>query len=270
MSGVLGKQVVVENKTGSGTLVGTDYAAKQPPDGYTLLVGSTSNLAINPGLYSRLPYNPAKDFVLIRMLVSVPFMLTVNKDLPINSLAQFVDYARKNPGKLNYGSAGNGSGQHIAGALLALTAKINVQHVPYRGAAAARNDLLAGRIQFLVDNAASIVSQIEGKKFRAFATTGEKRWPKMPNLPTYSDYFKHDVSLEAWFGIFARTGTPKAIRDKLASVLDKVMQDKKILDRFAAIGYVRNERSPAEAEAYVAKEMKRWPAFLHEAKIRIN
>jgi len=270
MSQLLGKQVVVENKTGSGTLVGTDYASKQAPDGYTLLVGSTSNLAINPGLYSKLPYDPVKDFVLVRLLVSVPFALVVNDKLPVNSLAEFIDYAKKNPGKLNYGSAGNGSGQHIAGALLAVTAKLNVQHVPYRGAAAATNDLLAGRIQFFVDNAASIVNMIDAKKVKAFAVTSEKRWPRMPTLPTYSEYFKHDVSLEAWFGIFARTGTPKAVIDKLASALDKMMQDKKTLDRFAAVGYVRNERNPADSAAYVAKEMKRWPAFLHEAKIRIN
>jgi tripartite-type tricarboxylate transporter receptor subunit TctC len=145
-----------------------------------------------------------------------------------------------------------------------------MQHVPYRGAAAAKNDLLAGRIQFLVDNAASIVNQVEAKKFKALAVTGEKRWPRMPQLPTYSEYFKRDVSLEAWFGIFARSGTPKAILDKLAAALDKEMQDKKTLSRFASIGYVKNERDPAASAAYVAKEMKRWPAFLRQAKIRIN
>lgn len=270
MTPLIGKQVVVENKTGSGTLVGTDFASKAAPDGYTLLVGSTSNLAINPGLYSKLPYNPEKDFVLVRLLVAVPFMLAVNDKLPVNSLTEFIDYARKNPGKLNYGSAGNGSGQHIAGALLALTGKLDMQHVPYRGAAAAANDLLAGRIQFLVDNAATILGQVKAKKVKAFATTGEKRWPPMPELPTYSEYFKQDVSLEAWFGIFARTGTPKAVIERLGAVLDKMMQDKKTLERFAAVGYVKNERNAADSAAYVAKEMKRWPAFLRQANIRIN
>ncbi|MFM2083538.1 MAG: hypothetical protein RLY95_356, partial [Pseudomonadota bacterium] len=184
----LGKQlsqsIVVENKPGSGTLVGTDFVAKAAPDGYTLLVGSVSNLALNMGLYANLPYDSLRDFELLGLASSYSYTLMARKDLPFKDLRELVAYAKTNPGKLSYASAGNGSGQHVLAAALWHLAGVELIHVPYRGAQAAYQDLLGGRVDVFFDLAPTARVQVDAGNVRALATSGAARNPMHPDVPT--------------------------------------------------------------------------------------
>lgn len=204
----LGQPVVVENRTGSGTVVGTDAAAKAAPDGYTLLTGSVSNMVLNMGLYKNLSYDSLKDFEPVGLAVSYSYTLLGRNSLPFNNLAGLVAYAKANPGKLTYASAGNGSGQHVIAAALWSLAGVDIVHVPYRGAQPAYADLLGDRVDLFFDLTPTTRAHVDTGKLKAIAVSSAERNPMQPTVQTINESGTVKLELESWFGYFAPSRTP--------------------------------------------------------------
>jgi tripartite-type tricarboxylate transporter receptor subunit TctC len=268
LSGLLGQQVVVENRPGAGTLVGTEAAATAAPDGYTLLVGATPNLAFNPGLYEKLPYDPLRDFVPLGLAVGYPYILVTRKDLPQSSLRELLDHARANADKITYASGGNGTGQHIGSALITHLAGVKMTHVPYRGAQAAYTDLLAGRVDIFYDNLQTAKPHVESGTVKAFATSMTTRHPTFPNLQTIKEATGLDFDMVSWFGYFAPAKTPQPVVVRLRAEFAKVMQMPDVAARFDAAGGILMRLSPAETEALVKRDIERWSSLIKAAGLK--
>ncbi len=263
----LNQQVVVENRTGAGTLVGTEAAAKSTPDGYTLLVGGLSNIAANVGLYKKLPYDPLADFVPVGMVASYSYSLVSRKDLPQQNLRELIDFARANPGKLTYASGGVGTGQHIAAAALAHITGVKMLHVPYRGAQAAHLDLQSGRVDLFFDNAGTAKPYVDDGRVKPFAVSSAQRFAGMPSVPTVNETGVAQMDMEAWFGIFARSGTPPAVLKRLQSEMAKAIQSPDMAKRFESGGGRVLRMSAAETDAFVKSEIKKWSTLIRAAGI---
>ncbi len=263
----LNQQVVVENRTGAGTLVGTELAAKATPDGYTLVVGGLSNIAANVGLYKNLPYDPLKDFVPVGMVASYSYSLVSRKDLPQQNLKELIDFARANPGKLTYASGGVGTGQHIAAAALAQLTGVKMVHVPYRGAQAAHLDLQSGRVDLFFDNAGTAKPYVDDGRVKAYAVSSAQRFAGMPGVPTVNETGVAQMDMEAWFGIFARSGTPPAVLKRLQSEMAKAIQAPDVAKRFESGGGRILRMSAADADVFVKSEIKKWSTLIRAAGI---
>jgi tripartite-type tricarboxylate transporter receptor subunit TctC len=266
----LGQQVVVENRTGAGTLVGTDVAAKSTPDGYTLLVGSLSNLAANLGMYQKLPYNPLADFVPVGMIVAYSYALVSRKDLPQQSLREIVEFARAHPGKLTYASGGIGTGQHVAAAVLGQLTGVQMVHVPYRGAQAAHIDLLSGRVDIFFDNAVTAQPYVDDGRLKVYAVSSARRFPGMPGVPTVNETGVAKMEMDAWFGLYARAGTPDAVLKRLRAEMDKVINAPDVVARFEKGGGRILRMSPTEADAYTKSEISKWSTLIRQAGIKAD
>jgi tripartite-type tricarboxylate transporter receptor subunit TctC len=264
---VTGQSFVVENRTGSGTLVGTDLAAKAPADGYTLLVGSVSNLALNPGLYANLPYDSLKDFEPIGLLVSYSYTLVGRKDLPMKNLQEVIAYAKANPGKLNYASAGNGSGQHVLAAALWHLAKVDVAHVPYRGAQPAYQDLLGGRVDLFFDLSPTARVQVDAGNARALAVSGGARNPMHPQVPTVQESGTQ-LELESWFGLFAPAKTPPEVIARLRSDFAKVAAMPDVQESLLKGGGKPMALIGDDARAVVRRDVDQWSRLVRTMGIR--
>ena len=265
---LLGQAVVVENRPGAGTLVGTEAAAKAPADGYTLLVGALSNLALNPGLYAKLPYDPIKDFTPIGLVVSYSYTLVARKDLPQNTLKDLIEYARANPGKVTYASGGNGSGQHIAPAVMAHLAGVKMEHVPYKGAQAAYQDVIAGRVDVFFDVTPTARGQVDGGTVKALAVSSRERQPVHPNVPSVMETGVAALDMETWFGLFAPAATPPAVVARLRAELAKVSAMPDVIERFQKGGGRALRLSTADTEALVKRDVERWTKVIREAGIK--
>ncbi len=264
---LLGQPVVVENRPGAGTLVGTDIASKAAPDGYTLLLGGVSNMAFNVGLYPKLAYDPVRDFTPVGMVVSWPYMLIARKDLPQNSFMEVIDFARANPGKLTYASAGRGTGQHLASAVLSHLAKLDILHVPYSGAQPAYQDLLGGRIDLFFDNSSTALPQVKGEKVKAFAVSTAKRYAPTPDLPSVKETGVADMDMDSWFGVFAPRATPQPVLERLRTEMAKVRADPSVIDVFAKSGGAMATMTPQEAEVFARSEAEHWGKLIREAGV---
>jgi tripartite-type tricarboxylate transporter receptor subunit TctC len=264
----MGQSVIVENKPGSGTLVGTDLVAKSAPDGYTLLVGSVSNLALNPGLYPNLPYDSLKDFEPVGLAVAYSYTLMARKDLPQASLQEVVAYARANPRKLTYASAGNGSGQHVLAAALWHLAGVEITHVPYRGAQAAYQDLLGGRVDLFFDLSPTARVQVDAGTVKALAVSGAARNPMHPALPTIHETAVAALELESWFGYFAPAKTPPEVLTRLRSDLAKVIAAPDVTEAFRKAGGKPLSLNPGETRALVQRDVERWTRLIRDAGIK--
>ena len=268
----LGKQiaqpVVVENRPGSGTLIGTDAVAKATPDGYTLLVGSVSNLAINPGLYRNLPYDSLRDFEPVGLAVAYSYTLMARKDLPFNTLKDLVAYAKANPGKLTYASAGNGSGQHVLAAALWHLAGVDLVHVPYRGAQAAYQDLLGGRVDVFFDLSPTARVQVDAGNVKALAVSGSTRLAGHPAVPTITETGAAALELESWFGLFMPAKTPPDVAALLRTELAKVIAAPDVIDIFRKAGGRPLTLSPADTRALVKRDVDRWTKLTRELEIK--
>lgn len=268
----MGKQMsqsfVVENRPGSGTLVGTDLAAKAAPDGYTLLVGSVSNLALNMGLYPNLPYDSLRDFETIGLAVSYSYTLMARKDLPFKSLKEVVDHAKANPGKLSYASAGNGSGQHVIAAALWHTAGVDLVHVPYRGAQAAYQDLLGGRVDLFFDLSPTARIQVDAGNARALVVSGPSRNPMHPDVPSITETGVAALELESWFGLFAPAKTPPDILERLRTEMGRVTGQREVADGFVKAGGKPLSMSVSEARALVQRDVERWSRLVRTIGIK--
>jgi tripartite-type tricarboxylate transporter receptor subunit TctC len=256
LSESLGQQVVVDNRPGAAGALGADVAAKAPADGYTLLLTTTSIYAILPSLKRNLPYDPVKDFVPISRLATASNVLVVNVSLPASSVAELVQLAKSKPGVMNYASAGIGSPAHLAGEMLNLLAGIKLTHVPYKGAAPALLDMIAGNVQLLITSPISAGAHMNGGRVRALATTGTERNPSLPQLPTIAEAVPGYEITQSW-GIVVPTGTPLQIVKRLSEEVMKAMRLPDIRERVLKTGAVPAGDSPAAFEAFIARERQR-------------
>jgi tripartite-type tricarboxylate transporter receptor subunit TctC len=264
----MGQSFVAENKTGSGTLIGTDFVAKSAPDGYTLLVGSISNIALNPGLYRNLPYDSLKDFEPLGLAVSYSYTLMARKDLPFTTLKDVIAYAKANPRKLTYASAGNGSGQHVLAAALWHVAGVDITHVPYRGAQAAYLDLLGGRVDLFFDLAPTARVQIDAGTVKALATSGNARNTMHPDVPTIAETGVAALELESWFGYFAPSKTPPEILARLRTELARVIAAPDVADTFRKAGGKPMSLNAEQTRALVQRDVDRWTKLIRDADIK--
>ncbi|HYR34249.1 MAG TPA: tripartite tricarboxylate transporter substrate binding protein [Burkholderiales bacterium] len=267
LAALLGQPVVVENRPGGGTVIGTEAVARAEPDGYTILLGASANLAFTPGLYKNLPYNPKSDFVPLGLAAGFAYTLVARTDFAQNSLKEVVDYARQNPGKLTYASAGNGSGQHICAALVWYLAGVNVTHVPYKGAQAAYQDLIPGRVDLFFDAASTARGQVEGGRLKPLAVSGPARLGFHPATPTVRETGVLDFEMESWAGYFVRAATPPAALARLQGEFAKVVANPEIAASFEKRGARPMRMSAREAEPYVAGEIDKWTRLIREAGI---
>lgn len=267
---LLGQAVVVENRPGGGTVVGTELAAKADPDGYTLLLGASANLAFSPGLYRKLPYDTKKDFVPVGLAAAFAYTLVARSDLPLRSLREIIDYARANPGKLTYASAGNGSGQHICAALLWHLAGVSLTHVPYKGAQAAYQDLIPGRVDLFFDASSTARGQIEGGRVKPLAVSSPARLAFQPEVATVRESGVLDFAMESWAGFFARSGTPEPVLARLRAEFDKVVSSPEIAAGFEKRG-ARALRLPlGDTEVFVAQEIDKWTQLIRGAGLAVD
>ena len=263
----LGQPLVVENRTGSGTVVGTQVAAQAPADGYTLLIGGLANIAFNPGLYEKLPYKPS-DFVPVALVGTFSYMLVGRKDLPQSTLREVIDFAKANPGKLTMATGGAGSGQHVAAALFKNLAKVDILEVPYKGAQAVYTDLFGGRLDLFFDNTATARPFVEGGRAKAIVTSNSGRDPVLPQVPDGREAGLPGLVLESWIGLFAPAQTPQPAIEKLQAAVAKIMKSPEVIKRLETSGIRPMSMEPKDTERFVKAESEKWAQFLRNAGIK--
>lgn len=266
----LGQSFVVDNRPGAGSVIGTDLAAKAAPDGYSLLMGSVSNIALNMGLYEKLSYDSLRDFEPVGLAVSYSYTLMARKDLPLNSLKEVVEHARANPDKLSYASAGNGSGQHVLAAALWHLAGVKLVHVPYRGAQAAYQDLLGGRVDLFFDLSSTARTQVQAGTVKALALSGAERNPMHPQVPTITESGVAQLDLESWFGYFVPSKTPAEVQDSLRVELAKVVAQPDLQEVFRKAGGKPLNLSAEQTRSLVRRDVERWSRLVREIGIKAD
>jgi tripartite-type tricarboxylate transporter receptor subunit TctC len=264
---LLGQPVVVENRPGAGTLVGTDAAAKAAADGYSLLLGGLSNIALNPGLYDKLSYDPRKDFVPVGLAVTWSYTLVARQDLPQKDLKELVAFAREHPDEITYASAGRGSGQHVAMAVTAQLAGIKLRHVTYRGAQAAYQDVLGGRVDLFFDISSTARAQVDAGNVRALAVSSKARQPMHAEVPSVAETGVAPLDMESWFGLFAPAAVPGPVLSRLRAELAKVLATEELADLFGQTGGRLLQLSPMETEELISRDLERWTKLIREAGI---
>jgi len=258
----LGQQVIVENKSGVGGVLGIDAVAKAPPDGYTLGFNNQGSVAMAPFALSTMPFNPQKDLALITTVVKVPEVIVVNPSLPVTSLPELVAYAKANPGKINFGSAGAGGITHLACELLKAEARVDLLHVPYKGAAPAVNDLLGGQVQMGIFDVPVVLPHIRSGKFKALAVTSAKRAPSLPDVPTTAEVGYPRVISDNWYGLVAPAGTPPAVLKRIHDAAMAALNSPALLEQFAKVSGIPAPTTPEEYAAFLVEEQTRWSAII--------
>jgi len=262
--------IVVENRPGAGGNIGLDAAAKSPPDGYTIAMGQTANLAVNPALYSSLPFDPLKDFAPIALLSSQPLIVVVSATSPYKSLKDLVDAAKKNPGKVNMASAGNGTIGHIGGEIFQRRAGIKMTHVPYKGAGQAVTDLMGGSVDTIFGNTQSVGGLVAGGRLRPLAVTSPKRLAAFPDVPTVAESGYPGFEAATWSGLVAPAGTPKPIIDKLNAAANKALATTEMKARLAEEGSTPLGGTPQQFADYIKSENAKWGAAVRDAGIKLD
>ena len=262
----LGQSVVTYNRPGGGGLLGMNEAAKASPDGYTLLLDH-SGLAYMPGLHANLPFDPVKDFAGVITAVSGSYVLAVNNDLPVKSVAELIAHAKRNPGRLSYGSAGVGTSIHLAAEFFARTADIEIVHVPYKGAAPAVTDLAGGQIPMMFGPTTDILPMAGAGKIRALAVTSPQRSKLVPELPTVAETLS-GYEVVGWYGLAAPAGTPADVVAKLNALTNKVLEAPDLIAKYNALGFEPVGGPPDEATARIKAEVERWTKIIRDAGIK--
>jgi tripartite-type tricarboxylate transporter receptor subunit TctC len=270
LSAQLKQTVIIENKTGAGTVVGTIAAANAAPDGYTLLAGLNANMAVNSSVYATLAYDPIKDFTAVGMMAEFPFVLVVSKDFPAKSVKELIEMAKAKPGEINAASAGNGSGQHLSLELFKLMTGTNLTHVPYRGASPAYTDVISGRTPVFFDNLSSALGQIKSGNVRALAVTGNERSPSLPDVPTVTESGVPGFQNYVWFGLWAPKKTPQAIIDRLHAEVKKAIADPEMQKRIKTDAGVPMDTPLADIEPMVKAEIAKWADVVKRANISVQ
>jgi tripartite-type tricarboxylate transporter receptor subunit TctC len=267
LSNALRQPVVIENRPGAGGNIGVGIAARAKPDGYTILMGSSS-FAINPSLYARVPYDPFKDFVPVADLGYYPCVIAARNDLGLATLADLVALAKVKPGKLNVATPGTGTIPHLAAELLKLRAGINMVHVPYPGGGQAVQALLSGTVEVVSLATAQALPQVEAGKIKALALTGRERWPALPALPTMVESGLKDAVAETWQGLFVPAGTPDAVVQRIARETTAILQRPQVIKKFQKIGLVVTGKGPDALRARLADEVPRWKEVIQKGGIK--
>ena len=262
--------VVIENRAGAGGLIGTDAVAKSAPDGYTLLLAYDGTHAVNASLYKTLPFDPVKDFTTVATLANVPFTLAVNAASPAKDVKQFIELAKASPGKLNYGSAGNGSVNHLLGAMFGKSAGVQLVHVPYKGAAPAITDLLGGSVDSVFTSIPSVVSHVQGGRVRALAVTSAKRSAALPNVPTIGESGLAGFAVSPWFGLLAPAATPADIITRINDDVSALLLTKEVIDAFAAQGAEPFVTTPAAFATLLRNDIEKWAVVVRESGAKVD
>lgn len=260
--------VLVDNKPGAGMNLGADFVAKSPPDGYTWLLGANSIFVHNPHV-EKMPFDVLKDFAPVSQVALVPFVLVIHPSVPVKNVAELVDYAKRNPGKLNYGSSGTGSPQQLAAEMLNRAAGIDMQHVPYRGAVPAITDLIGGRIQVFIGAVNSLLPHVKEGKLRLLAGAGGKRFQAFPDLPAIAETVP-GVALDVWLGVFMPAGVPKDIVTKVNADIARVLQQPDMKNSLAAQGIEVATSTPEALATTIRDDYARWGKLIREANIKVD
>jgi tripartite-type tricarboxylate transporter receptor subunit TctC len=266
----LGQAIVVDNRAGAGGGVGAEAVATSPADGYTLLFSTMGVLAINPSLYKSLRYDPLKSFQPISLTHATANMLVVHPSVPAKNVKELIAYAKTNPGKLTFGSAGNGTSSHLSGELFKSMAGVDITHVPYKGTGPALTDLLAGRISLMIDTVSVHVENVNSGKVRALGVTGAKRTPTLPNLPTLAESGLQGYEVSIWLGVLAPSGIPRDVVDRLNSEIGKVMSDPEMKAQLARTGIEPLHSTPTEFAAVIKGDTVKWSRVVKSSGATID
>jgi tripartite-type tricarboxylate transporter receptor subunit TctC len=265
----LGQAFVIDNRPGAGLLVGTTAAAKAEPDGYTLLLGLNGSMAVNPSLFSKLPYDPIRDFTPVAMLADYPFLVVVNKDLPVRSTADLIELAKSKPGELNYGSAGNGTGQHLSTELFKMMTGTNLAHVPYRSAQAVYSDVISGRVPVFFDNISGALALVQSDKVSAIGVTTHARSPVLPDVPTVAETVP-GFEYHTWFGLWAPRKTPRPVVEKLNTEVGRALSSPAVTASIRAAAGEPATIPLADIEPFVAAEIAKWADVVKRAGVKVD
>jgi tripartite-type tricarboxylate transporter receptor subunit TctC len=270
MGASLGQQLVIDNRAGAGGTIGSDFAAKAAPDGYTVLAGSSGPISISPKV-QKVPYDPEKDFEPICLMAGTTYVLVANPSLPANTFAEFVALMRASPGKYNFASSGTGATAHLAAELFNSTVGISANHVPYKGSAPAVTDLIAGHVTYAFETSASVLPHIKAGRLKAYAVSSPTRSVIFPELPTIVEAGNvADFDVRAWIGLIGPTGIPRDARQKLASECQKAVAAPDVKERLLAAGLEPESLSMDQMAAYLKKQGDRFGAVARQAKIRLD
>jgi tripartite-type tricarboxylate transporter receptor subunit TctC len=270
MQASLGQAVTVENRTGAGGNVGVENVVRSAPDGYSILMGTTGTLTINPHLYTNMGFNPATDLAPIAMAFATDHVLIVNPSVPAQTVQEFIALVKARPNTISYGSGGNGSSTHLVPELFKMVAQLQMQHVPYRGSAPALNDTVSGTVQAMLDQLPSALGQIQGGRVRALAVTGPRRSALLPNVPTLAEIGLADAQATSWGAVMAPAGTPAPIVERYNALLRDILADATVKQRLAAAGADAVFSTPAELAATMRTETEKWGRVVREARITVN
>ncbi|MCX7265170.1 MAG: tripartite tricarboxylate transporter substrate binding protein [Betaproteobacteria bacterium] len=268
MSESMKSPVVVENKPGAGNVIGSDLVAKAAPDGYTVLLTYTDHV-FNPFLHANMPYDTVKDFAPISLIGSVPLLLVTNPLVAANTAGELISMAKTNPGKLNFASAGSGSSLHLAGELFKLMAKIDVEHIPYKGTTPGFVDLIGGQVQFMFPTSVSAWNHVKNGKLRALAITSAQRSPYLPNIPTVAESGLPGYEASIWYGMLAPAGTPPAIVARLNAELHKAMAQPDVKLKLSEQNFSITPSTPEEFGRKINSELERWGKLIKEANVKL-
>ena len=268
LSAALGQQVIVDNRGGAGGVVGVEIAAKSPPDGYTLVLGTIGNIAVAPSLYPKMPYEPMKDLVPIGQTANTLNVLVVHPSLPAKTLKEFIAVAKASPNQLLFGSSGAGAADHLAGELFNIMAGVKMVHVPYKGGAPAMLDLVGGQVQLVFATVATALGSIEAKRIRPIAMAGNQRYERLPQIPTVSEAGLKGFEANNWYGLFAPAGTPREVIARIHSETAKALTMADVKTRLLDAGIIATSTTPEVFTAYIKQETQKWAKVVKAANIK--
>lgn len=270
LSETLTQPVVVDNRPGAGGNIGTDVVAKSPADGYTLMLGSFGPMIISPFVYSKLPYDPVKDFAPITLAATSWFFLVVHPSVPVRSVKELIAYAQAKPGALTFSSSGNATPSHLAGELFNALAGVKIRHVPYKGGAPAVAAVIGGEVQMAIESPPPIVPQVKAGKLRALGAARPNRSPLLPDVPTVAEAGLPGFQAGSWYGFLAPAGTPQPIIAKLNAGMLKAIRSQELRQRFAAVGAEPVGNSPEEFGSFIRAELKKWEKVVRATGVKVD
>jgi tripartite-type tricarboxylate transporter receptor subunit TctC len=270
MSESVGQQVVVDNRTGAGSIIAAEILAKSPPDGHTIFACTTGNFAIQPYLYKSLPYNVDKDLAPVTQTGSLPYIIVVHPSLPVKNVRELIAFARAHPGQINYASSGIGSGSHLSPELFRSMAGIDIVHVPYKGTGQAIGDLLAGQVVMMFDQPVSTLPHVKAGKLRVLAITSGKRFPTLPDIPTVAESGLPGFEAISWSGVCVPGGTPREIVNRLQSEIAKVLRLPDVTERLLRDGIEPIGGTPEQFQAHIEREKVKWSKAVRDSGARVD
>lgn len=266
----LGQTIVIDNKPGAGGTIGSDIVAKAEPDGYTLLIATGSTHSIGPLVNPKTPYNVERDFVPIVDVATTTTVMMVSKTVPANNLQEFIKVAKSQPGKLNFGSSGNGTNSHLAGELFKAQAGVFMTHIPYRGTGLVFNDMVSGQVHMLMDNVVTAMPHIKEGRLRILGVTSLKRLPFLPDVPTLHEQGLKNFDVSNWFGLYAPRGTPAEVVNKVNAAYNAALKDPELQKKMAVLGAVPTGGTPQQMATIVSSETNKWKRLITERKLQVQ